>query len=75
VILLHDEDHGAALIDASARFGRGLPAHVIPVQINEPSQVGPEVLAAALAWGAGGGAGADRARPAIRSTGWKRRWR
>ena len=37
-----------------ARFGRGLPAHVIPVQINEPSQIGPEIMAAALAWGAGG---------------------
>jgi ferredoxin len=54
VILFHDEAHGAALVDASARYGRGLPAHVIPVQINEPSQVGPEIMAAALAWGAGG---------------------
>ena len=54
VILFHDEAHGAALIDAMARFGRGLPAHVIPVQINEPSQIGPEIMAAALAWGAGG---------------------
>jgi ferredoxin len=53
VILFHDEAHGAALIDAAARFGRGLPAHVIPVQINEPSQIGPEIMAASLAWGAG----------------------
>jgi ferredoxin len=54
VILFHDEAHGAALIDASARVSRGLPAEVIPVQINEPSQIGPEIMAAALAWGAGG---------------------
>ena len=54
VILFHDEAHGAALIDAAARFGRGLPAHVMPVQITEPSQIGPETMAAALAWGAGG---------------------
>lgn len=54
VILFHDEAHGAALIDAAARYGRGLPAHVIPVQVNEPSQIGPEIMAAALAWGAGG---------------------
>jgi ferredoxin len=54
VILFHDEDHGAPLIDAAARFGRGLPAHVIPVQVNEPSQIGPEIMAAAMAWGAGG---------------------
>ncbi|MFN3936773.1 MAG: 4Fe-4S dicluster domain-containing protein [Gemmobacter sp.] len=53
VILFHDEDHGAALIDAAARFGRGLPAHVVPVAVNEVTQVGPEAVAAALAWGAG----------------------
>lgn len=52
VILIHDEEHGAALIDASARFGRGLPAHVIPLGVNEPTQIGPEVVAAALAYGA-----------------------
>ena len=54
IFLFHDEAHGAALIDASARYGRGLPAHVIPLQVNEPTQIGPEVMAAALAWGAGG---------------------
>ena len=64
VILFHDEDHGAPLIDAMARFGRGLPAHVIPVQVNEPSQTGPETLAAALAWGAGGVRVLVRDRPA-----------
>jgi len=64
VILFHDEGHGAALIDASARLGRGLPAHVIPVQINEPTQIGPEIMAAALAWGAGGVRLLARSRPA-----------
>ncbi len=54
VILLHDEDHGAALIDAAARFGRGLPAHVVPLLVNELTQVGPEILASAMAYGAGG---------------------
>jgi ferredoxin len=63
VILLHDEGHGAALIDASARVGRGLPAHVIPVQVNEPSQIGPEIFAASLAWGAGAVRVLGRARP------------
>ena len=52
VLLFHDAEHGAALIDASARFGRGLPAHVIALQINEPTQIGPEIMAAALAYGA-----------------------
>lgn len=63
VILFHDDGHGAPLIDASARFGRGLPAHVIPVAINEPTQVGPEIMAAALAWGAGGVRVLAKARP------------
>ncbi|WP_245242952.1 4Fe-4S dicluster domain-containing protein [Pararhodobacter sp. SW119] len=64
VLLLHDDDHGAALIDAAARFGRGLPAHAIPVQINDAGQVGPEVFAAALAWGAGAVRVLTKARPA-----------
>ncbi|TGD61496.1 4Fe-4S ferredoxin [Tabrizicola sp. WMC-M-20] len=63
VLLFHDADHGAPLIDASARFGRGLPGHVIPLQINEPSQLGPEILAAALAYGAGAVRILARARP------------
>ena len=63
VILLHDGDHGAALIDASARMGRGLPAHVIPLAVNEITQVGPEIPAAALAWGAGAVRLLGRARP------------
>ena len=64
VLLFHDEAHGTALIDALARFGRGLPAHVIPLQVNEPSQIGPETMAAALAWGAGGVRVLAKARPA-----------
>lgn len=63
-ILFHDEAHGAALIEATARFGRGLPAHVIPVQVNEPSQIGPEIMAAALAWGAGSVRVLAKERPA-----------
>ncbi|MGY6548551.1 MAG: 4Fe-4S binding protein [Roseinatronobacter sp.] len=54
VILFHDGAQGEPLIDACARFGRGLPAHVIPLQVQEPTQIGPELMAAALAWGAGG---------------------
>lgn len=63
LILFHDEGQGTPLIDAAARFGRGLPAHVIPMQVNEPTQIGPEVLAAALAYGAGGVRILTRARP------------
>jgi ferredoxin len=52
VLLFHDEDHGGALIDALARHGDGLPAHVLPVQVNEVTQVGLETVAAAFAYGA-----------------------
>jgi ferredoxin len=52
VLLLHDEAHGGALIDALARHGDGLPANVLPVQVNEVTQVGLETIAAAFAYGA-----------------------
>jgi ferredoxin len=52
VLLLHDESHGGALIDALARHGDGLPANVLPLAVNEVTQVGIETLAAAFAYGA-----------------------
>ena len=62
IVLFHDADHGEALIDAAARFGTGLPAHVLPVSVNEITQVGPETMAAALTYGAGGVAVLGRGR-------------
>jgi ferredoxin len=52
VLLIHDEPHGTPLIDALARFGDGLPAHVLPFAVNETTQVGLETIAAAFAYGA-----------------------
>jgi ferredoxin len=52
IVLLHDEPHGAPLIDALARFGDGLPANVLPLCVNEVTQVGLEAVAAAFAYGA-----------------------
>jgi ferredoxin len=52
IVLLHDEAHGAELIDALARHGDGLPAHVLPLAVNEVTQVGLEAVAAAFAYGA-----------------------
>ncbi len=52
IVLLHDGEHGADLIDALARHGDGLPAHVLPVAVNEVTQVGLEAVAAAFAYGA-----------------------
>jgi len=51
ILLLHDEAHGTPLIDALARFGDGLPANVLPLAVNEVTQIGLEVIAAAFAYG------------------------
>ena len=63
VVLLHDEPHGAALIDALARHGNGLPANVLPLAVNEVTQVGLEAVAAAFAYGAAGLRFLTRAKP------------
>ena len=52
IVLLHDEPHGALLIEALARHGDGLPANVLPLAVNEVTQVGLEAVAAAFAYGA-----------------------
>jgi ferredoxin len=63
VVLLHDEPHGAPLIDALARHGDGLPANVMPLAVNEVTQVGLEAVAAAFAYGASGLRFLIRAKP------------
>ena len=63
VVLLHDDPHGAPLIDALARFGDGLPAHVLPFSVNEVTQVGLEAVAALFAYGASAVRLLLRARP------------
>ncbi len=62
-IIFHDGEHGEALIDALARFGDGLPAHVLPVRLNEVTQAGPELIAALFAYGATGVSLLARAKP------------
>jgi len=67
VILFHGQDNGAEMIGLAARLGRGLPARVIPVAVNEPTQIGLDALASAFAYGAAqvavlaGAPGEDRA--------------
>src|SRR5438105_4987543 len=43
---------GAPLIDALARHGDGLPANVLPLAVNEVTQIGLEAIVAAFAYGA-----------------------
>ena len=63
IVLMHDDSHGAPLIDALARFGDGLPAHVLPFAVNEITQIGLESVAAAFAYGASAMRFLLRARP------------
>ncbi|MFN3890433.1 MAG: 4Fe-4S dicluster domain-containing protein [Beijerinckiaceae bacterium] len=51
VVMFHDGDHGDPLIAALARFGEGLPANVLPVRVNEVTQLGPEAIASVFAYG------------------------
>jgi ferredoxin len=69
IVLMHDEPHGTPLIDALARFGDGLPANVLPLGVNEVTQVGLEIVAAAFAYGAAGLAFLMRERPRHDSVG------
>lgn len=52
ILLIHDEKHGRQVIDAIARFGRGLPANVIPLALNSVLQLGHDTMAGLLALGA-----------------------
>jgi ferredoxin len=63
VVLFHDAGHGGPLIDALARFGDGLPANVLPVEVNEVTQVGVEAIAAVFAYGGAGVRFLARATP------------
>ena len=62
-MLFHDGDHGEPLIDALARFGEGLPANVLPVRVNEVTQLGPEAIASVFAYGGAGAALLARSKP------------
>ena len=56
-LLLHDEKHGAALIDQAGRLAaagalRGLPARVMPLGLHHIASCGIDVWLAAIAYGA-----------------------
>lgn len=72
IVLFHDSEHGEDIIDALARFGAGLPANVLPVRVNEVTQLGPEAIAGVFAYGGSGAAILARARPKHDMTGLRR---
>ncbi|MCS7268627.1 MAG: 4Fe-4S binding protein [Geminicoccaceae bacterium] len=51
-LLVYEFRHGEELVSAIARFGRGLPARVLPFAVTELGQLGLELLAAPFALGA-----------------------
>ncbi len=51
VLLIHDAEHGIPLLSAMSRFGRGLPANVIPFEMHSATSAGHDILAAALTAG------------------------
>lgn len=50
-LLVHDADHGGEMIRLAARFGRGLPADVIPLEVSALAGFGHAEMLAALASG------------------------
>jgi ferredoxin len=53
VLLFHSGEHGKDLIGALETGFHGVPAHVIPVELQHTASVGLDVWLAALAYGAG----------------------
>lgn len=62
VILFHDEQ-GEAQIEMLARLSRGLPAHVLPLRVNEVYSLGLEFFMSSFAWGAAHLVVLNRAKP------------
>ncbi len=50
-LLVHDTEFGAEMISLAARFGRGLPAEVIPIEVETITGFGHAEMLAALATG------------------------
>lgn len=50
-LLVHDDSYGREMISLSARFGRGLPADVIPLEVSALAGFGHAELLAALGAG------------------------
>jgi ferredoxin len=52
VLLFHDETFGLDLVAAMARFGRGLPANMLPLSMHAVTSIGHVEMASMLAGGA-----------------------
>ena len=52
-LLFHNSTDGRDLVTRLGARGRGLPAHVIPLEVHHVASLGPDILLGALALGAG----------------------
>ena len=50
-LLLHDASYGLELIEIMARYGRGLPANVLPVSMHSTGRAGHDLIVGAMALG------------------------
>ena len=50
-LLIHDNGYGLEMIEALARFGRGLPASLLPLGVHAVGRSGHDVMVAAIALG------------------------
>ena len=50
-LLIHDNGYGLEMIEALARFGRGLPASLLPFGVHAVGRSGHDVMLAAIALG------------------------
>ncbi|MEC8768489.1 MAG: 4Fe-4S binding protein, partial [Pseudomonadota bacterium] len=50
-LLLHDTNYGLELIEIIARYGRGLPANVLPVSMHSIGRAGHDLMVGAIALG------------------------
>ena len=51
-VLVHDGRHGAPLLEAVAQYGETVSERVLPLSVNEITQVSLEIIAAAFVFGA-----------------------
>ena len=50
-LLLHDDTYGRDMISMIARYGRGLPADLLPVSMHATGRAGHDMMVAAIALG------------------------
>jgi ferredoxin len=69
VVLVHDQAHGQPLLDALVESAGDVPENVLPLCVNEVTQMGLESFAALFAYGASGARVLTSAKPRCEPSG------